>query len=195
VPLPRIAGHRDGDSTNCPGDALYGELPAIRRRVRRLAGRPLRATIAMLPPPPPQPLAAPAPAPAPPSSAPAPAPPALAGEARTLAGTLRHLDGAPVAGVAIAVQQRSVSARGEIVGERTIGEAATDAQGRWSLAVSFLPRRAAAVSLRAMSKGTGATGACVSDPLVVGGAVALSPPAPAQPAPAPTPGAAAPPAT
>ena len=31
VPLPRIAGHRDGDSTDCPGDALYGELPAIAR--------------------------------------------------------------------------------------------------------------------------------------------------------------------
>ena len=27
VSLPRIAGHRDGDSTNCPGDGLYGELP------------------------------------------------------------------------------------------------------------------------------------------------------------------------
>ena len=25
--LPRIAGHRDADSTDCPGDALYGELP------------------------------------------------------------------------------------------------------------------------------------------------------------------------
>ena len=30
VSLPRIAGHRDGDSTDCPGDALYGELPAMR---------------------------------------------------------------------------------------------------------------------------------------------------------------------
>ena len=34
VSLPRIAGHRDGDSTECPGDVLYGELPAIRARGR-----------------------------------------------------------------------------------------------------------------------------------------------------------------
>ena len=38
VSLPRIAGHRDGDSTDCPGDALYGELPRIRRSVAH-AGR------------------------------------------------------------------------------------------------------------------------------------------------------------
>ena len=34
VPLPRIAGHRDADSTDCPGDVLYGELPGIRPGVR-----------------------------------------------------------------------------------------------------------------------------------------------------------------
>src|SRR4029077_17483033 len=33
VPLPTIAGHRDADSTDCPGDALYAELPAIRSAV------------------------------------------------------------------------------------------------------------------------------------------------------------------
>ncbi len=33
VSLPRIAGHRDADSTDCPGDALYGELPALRQRI------------------------------------------------------------------------------------------------------------------------------------------------------------------
>ena len=26
VALPRVAGHRDADSTECPGNALYGEL-------------------------------------------------------------------------------------------------------------------------------------------------------------------------
>jgi hypothetical protein len=172
VPLPRIAGHRDGDSTDCPGDALYGELPAIRRRVRLLAGRPVRATIAMLPQPP----------------TPTPTP---AGEARTLAGTLTHLDGMPLAGATIAVQQRSVAARGQLVAERTIGEAVTDVAGRWSLAVSFLAARSSTVSLRAMSAGAGGMGACVSDPLVLAGSVALNPPG----APAPSPEAAAPPAT
>ena len=41
VSLPRVAGHRDGDSTDCPGNVLYGELPRSapayggRRQTRR----------------------------------------------------------------------------------------------------------------------------------------------------------------
>jgi hypothetical protein len=38
VSLPRIAGHRDGDATDCPGDRLYRRLPALRRSARRLTG-------------------------------------------------------------------------------------------------------------------------------------------------------------
>jgi hypothetical protein len=38
VLLPRIAGHRDGDLTDCPGDAFYHRLPALRPRVAALAG-------------------------------------------------------------------------------------------------------------------------------------------------------------
>jgi hypothetical protein len=30
VTFQRIAGHRDGDATSCPGEALYAQLPAIR---------------------------------------------------------------------------------------------------------------------------------------------------------------------
>ena len=30
VTLNRIAGHRDGDATDCPGNSLYAQLPAIR---------------------------------------------------------------------------------------------------------------------------------------------------------------------
>ncbi|HUH80368.1 MAG TPA: N-acetylmuramoyl-L-alanine amidase [Solirubrobacteraceae bacterium] len=48
VSLPRIAGHRDADSTSCPGNALYGELPAVRARAHALAGTPVQATIATL---------------------------------------------------------------------------------------------------------------------------------------------------
>ncbi len=33
VSLARIAGHRDADATDCPGDVLYGELPAVRAEV------------------------------------------------------------------------------------------------------------------------------------------------------------------
>ena len=47
VSLPRIAGHRDGDSTDCPGDALYGELPGMRPRGQCLASRVARASIAL----------------------------------------------------------------------------------------------------------------------------------------------------
>jgi hypothetical protein len=191
VPLPRIAGHRDGDSTDCPGDALYGELPAIRRRVRALAGHPARATLALQPAP-----TTPAPATPPPTAAPAPVPapggaaPPLA-QSRLLSGTLELLDGTPLAGAAIAVQARSVSARGELVSERTIAEATTDSEGRWSLPVSITARHGAGVALRVLSAGSGGSGACVSDPLRAPGTVTVSPP----PAPAPTAPAGAPPST
>ncbi len=49
VSLPRIAGHRDGDSTDCPGNAFYAELPAIRPVVARLAGTPATLKLTPLP--------------------------------------------------------------------------------------------------------------------------------------------------
>ena len=45
VSLPRVAGHRDGDQTACPGSALYARLPSIRPRVAQLAGKPARLTV------------------------------------------------------------------------------------------------------------------------------------------------------
>jgi hypothetical protein len=45
VSLPRIAGHRQGDVTDCPGDDLYGALPAIRTRVGAMTPLPPVATI------------------------------------------------------------------------------------------------------------------------------------------------------
>jgi hypothetical protein len=45
VSLPRVAGHRDGDQTACPGSALYARLPSIRPRVAQLAGTPARLTV------------------------------------------------------------------------------------------------------------------------------------------------------
>ena len=38
VTLERICGHRDGDSTSCPGDILYTQLPDLRTRATRYAG-------------------------------------------------------------------------------------------------------------------------------------------------------------
>jgi hypothetical protein len=37
VTLERISGHRDVDKTACPGDALFAELPEIRRQAAQLA--------------------------------------------------------------------------------------------------------------------------------------------------------------
>jgi hypothetical protein len=38
VTLQRIPGHRDGDSTSCPGEVLYGQLAELRARATRYAG-------------------------------------------------------------------------------------------------------------------------------------------------------------
>jgi N-acetylmuramoyl-L-alanine amidase len=159
VPLPRIAGHRDGDSTDCPGDALYGELAGIRQGVRRLAGRTARATLAL--------------------------------EASTLLGTLQFLDGTPIAGARVALQGRTVTRKGEVVHERTLGEALTDPAGRWSLPV-ILGAGRGGTSLRALCTGAGGFGTTISEPLEIPAPVSLTPPAAATP---PSPPAAAPPAT
>jgi hypothetical protein len=200
VPLPRIAGHRDGDSTDCPGNALYGELAGIRQGVRRLAGRTARSTLALAPAatpaaPPGQP-ATPAPTPAPAPGAPQAVPPATPGggapgEARTLVGTLQLLDGTPIAGARVALQGRTVTRKGEVVHERTLGEALTDPAGRWSLPVTLEAGRGG-TSLRALCTGAGGFGTTLSEPLDVPAPVSVTPPAAATP---PSPPAAAPPAT
>ena len=46
VLLPRIAGHRDGDLTSCPGNDLYHRLPGIRTTVSGLAGPRYTLTLA-----------------------------------------------------------------------------------------------------------------------------------------------------
>jgi hypothetical protein len=38
VAMQRISGHRDGDKTECPGNALYAQLPELRRRAAAQAG-------------------------------------------------------------------------------------------------------------------------------------------------------------
>jgi N-acetylmuramoyl-L-alanine amidase len=172
VSLPRIAGHRDADSTECPGNAFYGELSELRAICARLQGRPVRATIAL-------------------ASQGVPG-----GEARALTGSLMLLGGGvqetPVPGAPIAIQARSVSRRGEVVQERTIAEAVTNAEGKWSLPATF-PGVAAGTQLwlRALCPGASGVGAAVSDPLRVSVAAPVTPP---PVAPAPTPEAAVPPA-
>ena len=45
VTFERISGHRDGNNTTCPGDALYAQLPDLRARVAALAGPVSRLTL------------------------------------------------------------------------------------------------------------------------------------------------------
>jgi N-acetylmuramoyl-L-alanine amidase len=208
VSLPRVAGHRDADTTDCPGNVLYRELPAMRPRIRSLAGSLARASIAL------GPAAAPAPgaqqAPiegqGPPVAEPPPDTPGTSGalsappeKARTLTGSLTLLDGSPLGGAPVAIQAREVSYRGEIVRERTIAQLQTSAEGTWSLPVTVAGARRG-VWLRALCPGVadrgsagGAAPVVVSVPLHVPGVVSVTSAPPA--APAPTPEAAAPPAT
>ncbi len=204
VSLARISGHRDGDSTDCPGDALYHELPAIRGAVARLAPRPVVLTLlqapavpaASAPAPPGAPAAPGAPAQpvAPSAASPSGAPTgAAAGEAPatavTLRGTLGYLGGAPIAAAQVLIQVRSVAASGERTSERTLGEASTDAQGAFSLPASFAAAPRGKVWLRALYLGSAAAGASVSAPLRVAltAPVSAPPAAPAPTAPAPAP--------
>jgi N-acetylmuramoyl-L-alanine amidase len=104
VSLPRIAGHRDGDQTSCPGDALYARLPALRPRVDALTGSPARLSIA------------------------ARVPASPPGTPVTVTGRLTDLrSGAPLAGAPLEVQQIT-----SIDTETTIATLTTDAGGGWS---------------------------------------------------------------
>jgi hypothetical protein len=105
ISLPRIAGHRDGDQTSCPGNALYGQLPSIRPRVAQLAaGTQARLTIA------------------------APVQAVSVGGSVTLGGGLTTVDGVALAGAPVEIQQ--LGAHGL---EITIATETTDAEGAWSV--------------------------------------------------------------
>jgi hypothetical protein len=182
VGLPRIAGHRDADTTDCPGDVLYGELPAIRAGVRRLAPNPTRATLALA-----APLAVPG---APTTTEPVGAAgtgSAATGQVRVLAGVLKLLDGAggvPIQGAPILIQERTVSGRGEVVSEQTLAETTTDSAGKWELDATPVSPAGGGMWLRALCPGGPGFGAGVSDPLHVAASVSLTAPQanpPAQP--------------
>jgi N-acetylmuramoyl-L-alanine amidase len=186
VPLPRIAGHRDADTTDCPGNVLYGELPAIRTGVQRLAPNPTRATLT---------LTVPSAAPGPPAT-PEPVGPAGTGSPVTrqlqgLSGVLERLDGTPLSGAPVLIQVRTVSRKGEVVSERTLAETTTDSAGQWQLDATPTGPRGDGMWLRALCTGGPGFGASVSEPLHIAASVSLTAPA-ANPPPQPT---GAPPAT
>jgi uncharacterized protein with LGFP repeats len=162
VSLPRVAGHRDGDSTDCPGDALYGELQVLRHSAVRLAPAPARATLQL-------------------QGGEAVGAPAL------LSGSLRLLGGTPLASAPVAIQVRTVAHRGETVAERTVAQAVTDPNGQWSLPVAISPAPAGKTVLRALCPGGGRVPATVSDPIELAESVSFSvTPSPGE-APAPSP--------
>lgn len=150
VTLPRISGHRDADSTDCPGDAMYGRLPALRQRTRVLVPQLGSLTLTQMP------------APAPPAGAPPGAGLPAAGAGEVLVGGILSVAGgpavvgaSPVAGAKIVVEIRDRHAL------RPVASAVTAADGSWSTTVGT-PH---AIVLRAVYAGDGAHPAVISPPL------------------------------
>ena len=173
VPLPRIAGHCDGDSTDCPGKVLYGELPPIRASVHRLAPNPTTATLSLS-----TPTAAPGAPPTPGTgggstgSGPAPSAPS-----QVLSGVLARLHGTPLSNAPVLIQERMVSQKGEVVSELTLAETTTDRAGRWKLDATPVAPAGKGIWLRALYPGGSGFGASVSEPLYVPERVSLTAPA------------------
>ena len=126
VTLERICGHRDGDATDCPGNALYAQLPDLRARALAIApGVPVVApTIALDP---------------------APAD-VVYGEVLALSGSVHRGDGSPVAGQAVQIQKQGTS------GWVTIARAVTDPDGGFTAGPVW--RAAGNVRARATVPGT-----------------------------------------
>ena len=127
VSLPRVAGHRDGCSTGCPGDDLYAHLPAIRPVVARLASPAAALTLTLS------------------GGSVVPASYLSLAGSELVAGTLLKLSGR-LGGVAggsvtlgsapIEVQQLTTNARSGAATETTIASGLTAADGSWSISLS-----------------------------------------------------------
>ena len=122
VTYQRISGHRDGNATSCPGDALYAQLPEI-RRIAAQGGSPF------VPP-------APAGGPAPALSLTATTARVPFGQVVDVSGRLAQPDGAPVAGASIAVQVRGAT------GFATVARAVTGPDGGWLAPLAITRNRA-----------------------------------------------------
>ncbi|MFL5849226.1 MAG: hypothetical protein ACJ76R_09850, partial [Solirubrobacteraceae bacterium] len=137
VNFQRISGHRDGDATDCPGDALYAQLPDIRARAAREAPSTPTGTGAARPQltlvPVAGRLAFPQPV--------------------QVSGRLTLPDGSPIAGVRVEVQLRSLHGHWVAI---TTADTASD--GSWSASV----RSSRSVSVRAYWPGDAGHGAVAS---------------------------------
>jgi hypothetical protein len=119
VTFDRIAGHRDADATDCPGDALYAQLPDIRSRAAAVGpvtptvpSGPTATTRTVL------------------SLAPATGRLAFP-QPVSVSGKLTLANGAPVAGVAVQVQVRTLHGHW-----LSVTTAATGPDGSWSANVN-----------------------------------------------------------
>jgi N-acetylmuramoyl-L-alanine amidase len=114
VTMQRISGHRDGCSTECPGNALYAQLPDIRTRSAAHAG-PIPTVPAM-------------------QLTCIPAGTAVAfGEDAVFSGAAHNADGTPAAGQKVSLQK--VGKSGTWV---TVAHATTGADGAWSARYRWL---------------------------------------------------------
>src|SRR3954471_1597833 len=129
VTLERICGHRDGDATECPGNALYAQLPELRRRAAAIAPVVPTATVAL--------------------AMDAPAPAVTYGEQLALSGTLRRADGSAIAGERVLVQKQGTS------GWVTVARTQSGADGTWSASVPW--RAAGRLRARAAVAGAAAS--------------------------------------
>ena len=121
VSVNRICGHRDGDETSCPGDALYGQLAELRTRASALAGPVVARGVTLA-------VAAAA---------------VPYGQSAGFAGLVTRPGGVAPAGTAVAVQKRGRK------GWVTVARATAAADGSWSAAVPW--RRSGEVRARAGS--------------------------------------------
>jgi hypothetical protein len=127
VTLQRICGHRDGDATECPGDALYGQLPELRRRTAAIAPTVPVASVAL--------------------AMTAPATSVVYGSDLVVSGTLRRGDGSPIAGQRVLVQKQGKS------GWVTMARATSGDDGGWTASLAWH----AAGKVRARAAVTGAS--------------------------------------
>ncbi|MDX6643348.1 MAG: hypothetical protein QOD76_1310, partial [Solirubrobacteraceae bacterium] len=103
--LNLISGHRDANSTDCPGSALYAELPRLRRQVAALAASLTSVGLA------------------------AARNPVRFGQPVLLSGRLAQAARTPIGGAPVAVQVLQAGAFS------TVSTVATGADGTWSVAL------------------------------------------------------------
>jgi hypothetical protein len=107
VTFQRISGHRDGNKTSCPGDALYAQLEQLRTAAARFAG-PITGLNVF-------------------------GPPQIRGlQPVDVSGYLRFPDGSSAAGAAVSLEFQAVDAYWEPLGSAVCG-----ADGSWRTTVTF----------------------------------------------------------